>query len=224
MNFALPHIVEQLEDFPPGEYDGEVYAYSLTHQEILSRAKRTVEPHPEAHQLSLVVFDLPSYDSLQVLRIDRLESTFAKLGHNTGRVLCCQTQRCVTLDQVHEYLSACLTLGYEGMIVRNPEGRYVRKRSVDILKIKPRKSDTYSIVGSVEELSQYGEPKGTLGALRVIDEDGREFKVGTGFTAAERWSLWERRTELVGKRVVVKYQNLTDGKIPRFPVFCEVVE
>jgi ATP-dependent DNA ligase len=88
------------------------------------------------------------------------------------------------------------------------------------MKFKPRKSDTYEIIGFKEEISLKGEPKGSLGALICWDDMHTRFDVGSGFTRAEREYLWEIRATLPGKRVTVKYQHLTPGRrVPRNPIY-----
>jgi DNA ligase-1 len=114
--------------------------------------------------------------------------------------------------------------GYEGFVIRDAYGIYQRKRYTGIMKFKPHQTDIYLIIGAIEEVSLLGDPKGSLGAFRCISNDGTVFNVGTGFTYDQRVSLWKDREELVGKKLKVKYQSLTQGKgVPRFPVFLEVI-
>jgi DNA ligase-1 len=118
-----------------------------------------------------------------------------------------------------------LSQDYEGIIVRRPHALYKRTRSTDIMKFKPRKSDIYRIVGVKEEVTLFGVLKGTLGALVCASEDNETwFSVGSGFTAEQRKVLWDRQEELPGKYVVVKYQALTPKKVPRFPIFAEILD
>ena len=95
-----------------------------------------------------------------------------------------------------------------------------------MMKWKPRKSDSYPIVGYVEEVSIDGIPKDALGALICKCEKSLEtFNVGSGsfLTREGRIELWNKRDDLIGKRAVIKYQELTDTKkIPRFPVLINI--
>ena len=59
-----------------------------------------------------------------------------------------------------------------------------------------------------------GKNVGVIGALNVKDAKGNLFKVGTGFTDAER-----ANPPKVGEIVTVKYQVLTHKGIPRFPTY-----
>jgi DNA ligase-1 len=47
--------------------------------------------------------------------------------------------------------------------------------------------------------------------------DGRTFKVGSGFSNAER-----AKPPPIGSIITFKYQELSTGGIPRFPVFVRI--
>lgn len=124
-------------------------------------------------------------------------------------------------------------------------GRATLKQQ-DMLKIKPF-TDAEAVVIGVEELlhnendseiNQLGLqrrshhkagriPSGKLGALRcrslnpdgTIDLVAPEFKIGTGFTDADRCLLWLQRTELYNR--IVKFKSMRHGELnaPRHPVF-----
>lgn len=114
--------------------------------------------------------------------------------------------------------------GYEGIIVRHHLAPYERKRSTLVMKFKPKKEDTYEIIGFVEEVSKDGVPKNSLGALICRGSEGSEFSVGTGFTKDTRASLWQRVETLKGQYARVQYQHLTSKQgVPRFPVFVEII-
>ncbi len=96
-----------------------------------------------------------------------------------------------------------------------------------MLKFKPKKEDTYRIVGFTQMVDKHGFPKPMLGSLKCISNDGEEtFDVGSGMDNDFRRMYWpsDRAAGLVGKYLRVKYQHITSGHVPRFPVFVEIVE
>lgn len=133
--------------------------------------------------------------------------------------------------------------GYEGMMLRDPEGPYKQNRSTlregYLLKIKRFQDDEAVIIGVIEQnrndneatVDERGYTKrsthaagkvaaGILGAITVRDiKTGCEFEIGTGFTAEQRKNLWEARQHLIGQ--VVTYKHFAVGVVdkPRFPVF-----
>lgn len=137
--------------------------------------------------------------------------------------------------------------GFEGVMVRNPKGVYKYGRSTQkeglLGKLKRFKDEEAVIVG-VEELYHneneketnelgYTErssaqaglvPAGTLGALVVRKPDGETFKIGTGYTQAQRDVLWVQREYLKGKTVKYKHQLSGAKDKPRFPVYLGLRE
>jgi DNA ligase-1 len=141
------------------------------------------------------------------------------------------------------YEEEALTRGYEGVMLRDPNGKYKFGRSTvregALLKLKRKETSEATILGFEEQMHNanpqttnelgYAErtshqankiPMNTLGALKVKDlKTGVEFNVGTGFTMAERALIWRIRDTLVGK--VVSYEFLPVGvkDKPRHPAF-----
>lgn len=131
--------------------------------------------------------------------------------------------------------------GYEGAMIRSLHGKYKEGRTTlkedNLFKIK-RFVDGEAVVIGVEEeyentnmatISETGHSKrssalggmvakGTLGALVVRDlVDGREFKLGSGFTREQRRTLWTE--ELRGRVVTYKHFPYGAKDAPRLPIF-----
>lgn len=117
-----------------------------------------------------------------------------------------------------------LSSGYEGVIARLPHGRYKFGRSTPgeglMLKIK-RFEDAEARVTGVEELVHEGSDghSNQLGALLLETTDGVSFRVGTGFTIAQRKALWMQRRTLHGRWVKYKFFRIGTAVAPRFPTF-----
>jgi DNA ligase-1 len=149
----------------------------------------------------------------------------------------------VTMENLLKYEEATLNLGYEGLMLRNPDGPYKYGRSTlkegTLLKLK-RFTDAEALILHYEELySNQNEatkdalghtersshkaglvPQGTLGALVVRDlVTGVEFNIGSGFTAEDRADIWANREAYSGR--IVKYKSFSIGvkDKPRFPTF-----
>lgn len=146
-----------------------------------------------------------------------------------------------TVDELYDLEEAALENGYEGLMARDPKGPYKFGRSTAnegyLLKVKRRKTSEAIIVGFQEQMHNANEakldnmgyiersshqanlvPTGVLGALTVRD-NGIEFNVGTGFTAAERADFWQRRDELRGALISYEYLPIGVKDKPRHPVF-----
>jgi len=145
-----------------------------------------------------------------------------------------------------DYFEHCaVEAGYEGMMLRNPEGRYKFGRSTTreggLLKVKRWQDAEGTIVsvyegqhnGNVAERDALGRTKrssakagksgkNTLGGfvLECPAFPGVEVRCAPGvLTAAERETLWIGREALVGRTVTFKYQPHGVLNAPRFPGF-----
>lgn len=121
---------------------------------------------------------------------------------------------CGSAEHLRLWISENLFQGYEGTMVRDPNGRYKFGRSTVkegiLLKIKPWHDEEATVIGVVEQMHNTNEATldergytkrssakegkvgtGKLGALVCRTEDGVEFEIGTGFTDAQRVDWWK---------------------------------
>lgn len=105
-------------------------------------------------------------------------------------------------------------MGYEGSMVRSKHGKYlIKHRSTDLLKLKDFIDEEFIIVGVIE-----GEAKEKGKAIfQCISSNDLVFRVRPKGTDDHRAKLWKERDSLIGKQLTVRYQNLSDDGIPRFP-------
>ena len=146
-------------------------------------------------------------------------------------------------DELHKAYDAYLQLGYEGIMIRDPEAPYKFGRSTPkeriLIKMKPHADSEATILhveellinGNEQEVNELGYarrsssmeglmPGGVMGALVVQDvTSGVQFSIGTGFTAAQRELFWKYRDRLIGKTVKYKYFPIGVVDKPRHPVF-----
>ncbi len=219
--YSVPHINKAISDLKiTAKLDGELYCHGMSFEQILSITKRTVNIHPEHTSIQFHIFDVQN-DQMQTRRsliIENLRGLSPYLVVSPFWV-------CTSLDDIMRTYDKIIEMGYEGIIVRHSQAPYVKKRSIFVMKFKPKKEDTYEIVGYNEEISQDDNRKNSLGSFECKSGDGNTFSVGTGFTNDLRSGLWRDREACIGKLVKVQYQHLTSGKkVPRFPVFMEVIE
>lgn len=156
--------------------------------------------------------------------------------------------RCEGEHALRFHIEQDLAAGFEGTMVRDPNGRYKFGRSTVkegiLLKIKPWHDEEATVIGVVEQMHNTNEATldergytkrssakegkvgtGKLGALVCRTEDGVEFEIGTGFTDEQRTEYWENYLMLkdapTAEFVPVKFKHL--GRLPsgapRCPVF-----
>lgn len=147
------------------------------------------------------------------------------------------------LDHLAAYEAACISDGYEGIIIRTPDSPYKYGRSTFkeqfMVKIKRFEDSEAEVLEVMERYTNnnpketnalgYSErsthqqnltPAGDMGSLRCRDtKSGAEFQVGTGFDALQRLSIWIARDSYRGAIFKYKFQPHGVKEAPRFPVF-----
>uniref|UniRef100_A0A6M3KQQ2 Polydeoxyribonucleotide synthase [ATP] n=1 Tax=viral metagenome TaxID=1070528 RepID=A0A6M3KQQ2_9ZZZZ len=229
---SVPHINSALEalHLRNVEFDGELYIPGAPHETIHGIVSRDVNLHSDSSLVEFHIFDLVTSD-LQVTRTTKLLDTipYRKTGITFGPLQIVPVSFVTTIDGIMRQQERYTKDGYEGFVIRDSYAPYVRKRSTQMMKFKPRKEDIYEIISYQEEISKDGVPKGSLGALVCISSaDTKEtFSVGSGslLTQDARHDLWGVRDSLSGKWARVKYQHLTHARgVPRFPVIIEIID
>jgi DNA ligase-1 len=147
------------------------------------------------------------------------------------------------MDEILQAEEEALNQGFEGVMLRDPNGKYKFGRSTTaeaaLVKLKRFNQSEAVIIGFEEQMHNANEakvdnlghtersshkanmvPTGMLGAMVVRDLNTNiEFNVGTGFTAADRQEYWTKRESLVGKVVSYKFLAIGVKDKPRHPVF-----
>lgn len=111
-------------------------------------------------------------------------------------------------------LEAIVRAGGEGLMLHRADAPYLTGRSRVLLKLKPQQ-DADAIV--VAHLPGQGRHAGRLGALRVRLDDGTEFRLGTGFSDAQRGD-----PPPPGSTITFTYHGLTPQGVPRFASFLRM--
>ena len=117
-------------------------------------------------------------------------------------------------EALRQRLAQTIKAGGEGLMLHRADAPYETGRSDTLLKLKPW-LDAEAVV--VAHLPGKGKYAGQMGALRVRLSDGREFRLGTGFSDAQR-----RNPPPIGSVVTYRYRELTGKGLPRFASFLRL--
>jgi len=194
----------------------------------------SIEGEPKVRFHAFDHFEHPSQD---------YRSRVARLKGVVPRNVLVVPQHVVTcLDTLLKLEEKMLNQGYEGLILRDPNGVYKFGRSTVkeglLLKLKRFKDEEFEIVGYEERLhngntattNELGRTqrsshkagksgRGDLGAFVLRHPSGTTFNVGTGFTDDERVEIWERRDSCIGKTAKIKFFDIGGYEMPRHPVW-----
>jgi DNA ligase-1 len=186
-----------LQSLPPIPLDGELWLGrgEGNLQEIGSIVSRS-QPDERWSKVSYLVFDLPDPAAGPFSeRVRILQGVFAT--HRSPRVALVPYAECKSRVHFDEVFEQVVSMEGEGVMLRRPDSRYVRRRVSTLLKRKKFFDDEATVIGH-----QPGENgcAGMLGALVCRLDNGIEFEIGTGFSVEQR-----RSPPPIGSRVTFRY-------------------
>ncbi len=193
---------------PETPLDGELWLDRKAFQRTVSIVRRQ-DKSEHWKQIQYVIFDAPALEEAFEARLEYVADCVESLASDFVASL--EHQRCKSLKHLGEELARIEALGGEGLMLRQPGSRYEAGRSGTLLKVKTFHDEDAVVVDYVKGK---GRHKGRMGALVVRLPNGTEFSVGTGFTDKQRES-----PPAVGSTITFRYQELSDGGVPRFPSF-----
>lgn len=200
-----------IRNLPPFHLEGEIWGGRGSFEQTVAIVKRQ-QPHNGWLQLKFAIFDVPKDDSGFTQRLNKANEWFAN-HPSTYAFIILQTKVRHRAQLEHE-LQKVEELGGEGLIIRKPDARYRAGRSAEILKVKNFQDAEAKVLA---HLSGKGRNKGKLGSLLVELDDGRQFKIGSGFSDAERVS-----PPPVGAIITFKFYGHYQSGIPKFPSFLRI--
>jgi hypothetical protein len=110
-------------------------------------------------------------------------------------------------QEAQDHAKKLIDEGHEGTVVKNLDGLWEPKRSVDQCKIKTIVDHEFRVTGIIPGTGKY---EGMIGAINVqTDDDQVKFKVGSGLSDEQRATLGE---EIVGQIVTVRHNGLISAK------------
>ena len=194
--------------------DGELWTQRQDF-DALSGIVRTQTPDDKLwREVSYMVFDMPDAD----LPFEQRYHNYSRLVEqiNADHIQAVNQQRFDSNHALSEHLQALVEKGAEGLMLHLATAKHHASRSDALLKLKPYFDDEAKVIA---HLPGQGKYTGMLGALRVKNQQGIEFSIGTGFTDVER-----ANPPPIGSIITYKYHGFTKNGVPRFASFLRIRE
>lgn len=214
--------------------------YNRTHRFVMTEDTETF--HLDA---TFYVFDIATKEKIPYTK--RLYEAGQRIRNEAafGRVQTSPVGFCHSKEEVEKFVARLIEDGYEGAILRDPDGFYKEGRATvkqgQLLKVK-QWVDTEGVVVDTEPLfinnneaktnelgrtsrsthKENQQQVDTLGAIVLTlpwNGETATVKVGTGFTAQQRQEIWNMRDKLPGQIVKFKYIPFGSLHAPRHPSF-----
>lgn len=197
--------------WPPFPLEGELWGGRGTFASTAGIVRRR-QPGPGWGQLRFGIFDVPAVPGAFRRRLALARQWFA--AHPAPHAFVIDQLPVRDRGHLLEELRRIEALGGEGLIVRDPDAGYAAGRRSTVLKVKNHRDAEAVVVG---HLPGRGRLAGMLGALLVELPDGTRFRIGTGFSDAER-----RHPPPVGATITFRYFGRYRSGLPKFPSYLRL--
>jgi len=199
-----------LTALPKTPLDGELWMGRRSFDELSGAVRRTEPVDAEWRRIRYRVFELPAGEGTFEQRADKLKTLASDI------VVPVEQQRFTSNADLRAKLKQVVDAGGEGLMLHRADAPLTSGRSDLLLKLKPLADAEAVVVGHEPGKGRF---KGQLGALELQTPEGVRFKLGAGFTEAQR-----RDPPVIGATVTYRYRDLTPTGKPRFASFLRVTE
>ncbi|MDI1299200.1 DNA ligase [Methylotenera sp.] len=200
------------KDLPKTPLDGELWLGHGKFEALSGAVRKDVPIDEEWRGISYMVFELPNAKGTFAERAKAIVN-IVKLA-NSPHLKAVKQFRVSDEVALHKLLNQIVAQGGEGLMLHRANALYLTGRSDVLLKLKLL-YDAEAIV--VAHTAGQGKYKGKLGALEVETPEGIRFKLGTGFTDAQR-----ENPPKIGSTVTYTYRDKTKAGKPKFASFLRV--
>lgn len=198
--------------WPAQPMDGELWGGRRRFSHTVSTVRQQTPDDAAWKSIRFMVFDLPAHGGTLTERLSAYQRHVGSLGQ--AWVQAVPQWRVSTHSELQAQLNKVVKAGGEGLMLHRADSLYRGRRSDDLLKVKTHHDAEAQVTAHVPG---QGKHSGRLGALWVETPEGKRFKLGTGFSDAER-----THPPPVGAWVTYRYRGLNDSGVPRFASFVRV--
>ncbi|MDD2546768.1 MAG: DNA ligase [Burkholderiaceae bacterium] len=200
--------------WPATAMDGELWAGRGRFSHAQSTVRQQQAGDAAWRGMRFMVFDLPAHGGPFDERLPALQTLVDRLAQPWVQAV---PQHRVAHDAaLQALLRRTERAGGEGLMLHRGASYYRAGRSDDLLKVKTHE-DTEARV--VAHLPGKGQHAGRMGALLVEMPTGQRFRLGAGFSAAQRTD-----PPPLGSWVTYRFRGTHESGLPRFASFVRVRE
>lgn len=201
--------------WPATPMDGELWAGRGRFGHAQSTVRQQQPDDAAWRPMRFMVFDLPAHGGPFDERLPALQAVVERLDHPWAQAV--PQQRVASQAALHTLLRDTVRAGGEGLMLHRGASLYRAGRSDDLLKFKEHEDAEARVLA---HLPGKGRHAGRLGALVVEMPTGQRFRLGAGFSDADRAA-----PPPVGSWVTYRFRGTHGGGgLPRFASFVRLHE
>lgn len=200
------------QHFPKQALDGELWLGRGQFERLSSTVRQSQPVDREWQKVSYYVFELPDAAGDFSQRAQQIQQLV--IHANTPYLKRLPQFHVADVSTLKRTLAAVVAKHGEGLMLHRADAPYLTGRSHVLLKLKPQLDAEAKVVGY---LAGKGKYQGKMGALLLETPAGIRFKLGTGFSDADR-----AHPPAIGSQVTYTYRDLTRLGKPKFASFLRV--
>ena len=200
------------DGFPKTALDGELWLGHGKFDALSSAVRKDVPIDNEWHGISYMVFELPNASGTFTDRAKRIVEIVKQV--NLPQLKAVKQFKVINEAELNKLLKQTVAQGGEGLMLHLADAEYLTGRSDVLLKFKLLYDAEATVIGQTPGRGKY---LGKLGALEVETPEGIRFKLGTGFSDAQR-----KDPPKIGSIVTYTYRDKTKSGKPKFASFLRV--
>ncbi len=189
--------------------DGELWTKRQDFANLSGIVRKVTPVESEWQTVSYMIFDMPDATKPFSQRFENYARLVSQL--NSEHIKAVEQKHFNENTQLSLFMDELIAQGAEGVMLHLVSAKHSAGRSDALLKLKPYLDAEAVVVGYIAGKGKY---KNMLGALKVRNSDGLEFKIGSGFTDQQRTS-----PPAIGSTITYKYHGFTKNGLPRFASF-----
>lgn len=198
--------------WPATPLDGELWAGRGRFEEALSIVRRQTPDDGSWRRIRFMVFDLPDHPGPFTERIAAYHGVVQQIDQ--AWVQAVKQERVGSHAALMTRLDRMVKDGGEGLMLHRGDAPYRAVRDDTLLKVKTHEDADARVLA---QLPGQGRHEGRMGALLVETPEGIRFRLGTGFSDAQR-----ERPPAAGEWVTYRFRGLSARGVPRFASFMRV--
>lgn len=201
-----------LAGLPKQPLDGELWITRGQFERVSGIVRRETPDDAAWREVRYMIFELPGAPGTFSERAEQIRQVIRQA--NVPWLFEIKQFFPVDRRTLKKRLDEVVRAGGEGLMLHLADAPYETGRSDVLLKVKQWQDAEAVVIGHQPGKGRFA---GMLGALKVRTPEGKEFQLGTGFSAAQR-----RDPPVLGAMVTYRYRDLTGGGLPRFASFLRI--
>lgn len=197
---------------PEDQLDGELWLARGQFDRLSGIIRRLSVDDSDWLVVKYMVFDIPNSPLIFDNRLEKLKVIIREI--NKPFIQLVKQEKFATHELLMQRLDDVVAGGGEGLMLHLGSSTYKKFRSDDLLKLK-KYADAEAVI--IKHFAGKGKYKGMLGSVLVETDKGIRFKIGSGFTDAER-----KNPPSIGSIITYKYSGFTNKGTPRFASFLRL--